>query len=131
METVRSVNNFDYMCDALADASAGVSAVSKNTDKFILITCEDANWSEGLEILKSKCKAMFYIGKPDAKIMFTTRSFIPFVMQAENIEEAVMLASQFKVSGVSKIIFIPGVENSNGFSTGKMIENFKNAVNNI
>lgn len=128
MEIVRSVNNFEYMYDALADASACASAISKMTDNFILITCEDANWSEGLEIFKSKCKAMFYIGKPDAKIMFTTRSFIPFVMQAENIEEAVMLASQFKVSGVNKIVFLPGVDKSNGLSSDEMVEVFKKTV---
>jgi UDP-N-acetylmuramoylalanine-D-glutamate ligase len=131
METLRSVNNFDYMYDALADASAGASAVSKITDSFILITNENANWKEIKEFLTPNCKALFYVGKPDAQIMFDLRSYIPLVMQTENIEEAVSLASQYKVNGVNKIIFIPGVENANGFSAQQMIEVFKNTVNNI
>lgn len=128
MEIVRSVNNFEYMYDALADASACASAISKMTDNFILITCEDANWSESLEVLSSNCKALFYIGKSGAEIIFNTRSYVPLVMQAENIEEALMLASQFKVSGVNKIVFLPGVDKSNGLSSDEMVEVFKKTV---
>lgn len=131
METIRSVNNFDYMYDALADASAGASTVSKITDSFILITNENANWKQIKEVLKPNCKALFYVGKPDAQIMFDLRSYIPLVMQTENIDEAVMLASQYKVDGINKIVFIPGVENANGFSAKQMIEVFKNNVENI
>ncbi|MFN7014499.1 MAG: hypothetical protein ACK4ON_09550 [Bacteroidia bacterium] len=131
MEITRSVNDFDYMYDALADASASASTFLKNTDSFILITNENANWNDVKEILKSNCKALFYIGKPGAQIMFDLRSYIPLIMQTENIEEAVLLASQYKVNGVKKIIFIPGVENANGFSAKQMIDVFKNTVNHI
>ncbi len=131
METVRSVNNIDYMCDALADASASASSISKITSSFILITDANANWNNVKEVLKSNCKALFYIGKPGAQIMFDLRSYIPLIMQTENIEEAVLLASQFKINGINKIVFIPGVENTNGFSAQQMIEIFKNTVKNI
>lgn len=128
MKVARSVNNFEYMYDTLADASACALAISEIKDDFILITCEEASWNDSLEDLKTKCKALFYIGKPDAEIMFATRSFVTLLMQADNLQEAVMLASQFKVNGVNKIIFLPCIENINGVSAEQMTEDFKNIV---
>lgn len=128
MKVARSINNIEYMYDAIADASTCALAISKIKDDFILITCEEASFNDALKDFKTKCKALFYIGKPGAEIIFATRSFVSLVMQADNLQEAVMLASQFKVKGVNKIIFLPCIENINGLSIEQMIEEFKNIV---
>jgi UDP-N-acetylmuramoylalanine-D-glutamate ligase len=131
MKLVRSVNNFDFLCDALADASACASAISEMTEKFVLITCEKSNFSNTKELIKNKCKALFYIGKPDADIMFELRSVVPFIMQTESLEEAIMLASHYKVNDVNKIVFIPGVDSCQGLSANELTEKFKSIVINI
>jgi UDP-N-acetylmuramoylalanine-D-glutamate ligase len=128
MEIVRSINHFEYMCDALADASACASAISKIKDNFILITYEEVNFSELINALKPRCKALFYIGKPDADILYKMRSHIPLIVQTENIEEAIMLASQFKIEGLNKIIFLPCFNKSNDLKKEEMIEVFKKTV---
>jgi UDP-N-acetylmuramoylalanine-D-glutamate ligase len=128
MEIVRSINHFEYMCDALADASACASAISKIKDNFILITYEEVNFSELINALKPRCKALFYIGKPDADILYKMRSHIPLIVQTENIEEAIMLASQFKIEGLNKIIFLPCFNKSNDLTKEEMIEVFKKTV---
>jgi soluble P-type ATPase len=131
MEIVRSVNNFEYMYDALADASACASAISKINDNFILITYEEVSCNELINVLKPRCKAIFYIGKPDADILYKMRSHIPLIVQTENIEEATMLASQFKIEGLNKIVFLPCIKKSNDLTTEELVEAYKNTVNAI
>lgn len=118
------------MYDALADASDCASAISKINEKFILITYESANWKKCKNELKNKCKALFYIGKSDAEILYDLRAQIPLVMQCDDMNEAVMLASFYRIENIETIIFIPGVETFNGYSKEELIEQFINAVNN-
>lgn len=128
MEIVRSVNDFEYSCSALADASTCVSAISKMNEDFILITFEEAKIHQVFKSSSSKCKALFYIGKPGANIMFEVRKYIPLVMQSDNLQEAVKLASEYKVDGINKIVFLPCVEKNNDENVEEMINNFKKIV---
>lgn len=48
MKVAKSTNDFEFMYDALMDASTCALAISKIEDHFILITCEGANLNGAL-----------------------------------------------------------------------------------
>jgi hypothetical protein len=129
METVRTINDYTYMYGVAADTSACVSAFSSMQENYVLIACEGFKLGSKENLFQEKCKALFYIGKTGADILFECRSHIPLVMQAETIEEAIMLASQFKVGDVHKIVFLPCVEKCGSESNEELIEKYKNTVN--